>query len=250
MLNALVQGSGPAIVLLHPVGLDASSWEEVATRLDGMTVVRVDLRGHGSSPPAAPSMTLHDYAGDVAELIGSLGLAPVVLAGLSFGGMVAQTVAIEFPKLLRGLVVAGCPCDFNDAQRRMLRERGTKALNGGMQAVVAETIARWFSPEFIASGGAEPVRRRLLSDDPKAWATAWSAIAGLETRPRLGSVRVPTVCIAGERDAASPVEAVQQIAMHVPDARFVVLPGASHMMHIETPDLFVGEIRRLLDRLP
>lgn len=250
MLNATQQGSGPAIVLLHPVGLEASFWQEVAVRMSSnRTVISVDLRGHGKSPRVSPSMSLLDYAADVAEFVGSLEVAPVTVVGLSFGGMIAQTMAIEFPKLVSALVVAGCPCDLNETQREILRERGAKAKREGMEAIVEETIARWFTSDFIARGGAEATRQCLLADDPSSWASAWSAISGLKTRDHLPGILVPTLCIAGSRDAACPVEAVREIATQIPGARLAILPEASHMMQIETPDLFVNEVRTFLDSL-
>ena len=251
MLSATIAGSGQAIVLLHPVGLDAASWQDVATRLAvDHKVISVDLRGHGSSPAVSPSMSLRDYAADVADLIGKLNLDRVVVVGLSFGGMIAQTLAIEYPGLLRGLVVAGCPSDLNDVQRDTLRKRGTKALQGGMRAVIEETISRWFTPVFIASGGAKAVEQLLLADNPATWASAWAAISDLKTAPRLGNVAIPALCIAGGQDAACPVAALKEISEKLQNARLAVLSEAPHMMQIETPAKFVAEIRNFLNSLP
>jgi pimeloyl-ACP methyl ester carboxylesterase len=251
MLHSIIEGAGPAIVLLHPVGLDAASWRDVASRLAAdHKVISVDLRGHGSSPPVSPAMSLRDYAADVAELIGQLKLDRVAVVGLSFGGMIAQTLAIEFPELLRGVVIAGCPCDLNDAQRDALRKRGTKALQEGMETIVEETISRWFTPAFIADGGAKAVEWRLLADDPASWASAWAAIGDLRTGPRLGEVAIPALCVAGAQDAASPVAALQEIVEKMPNARLAVIPRAPHMMQIETPAMFVTEICNLLNSLP
>ena len=238
-------------VLLHPVGLDAASWQDVPSLLAfDHKVISVDLRGHGSSPPVSPAMSLRDYAADVAELIDGLKLGRVVVAGLSFGGMIAQTMGIEFTDLLRGLVIAGCPSDLNDAQRDVLRKRGVKAQQGGMQAILDETISRWFTPAFVAGGGAKPIEQRLLTDDPAAWASAWAAIGDLRTGPRLGEVTIPALCIAGGQDAASPVTALRDIAEKITNARLAIIPEAPHMMQIETPQIFAGEMRNFTSSLP
>jgi pimeloyl-ACP methyl ester carboxylesterase len=107
-----------------------------------------------------------------------------------------------------------------------------------MAAVVDATMERWFTPGFIGSADAERVRQLLLADDPRAWAIGWRAIARLDTSGSLRAVKAPTCCIAGSADAAVPPEATRRLAGHIRQARFIELPGASHMMHLEQPQAF------------
>jgi 3-oxoadipate enol-lactonase len=245
MLHFKDEGSGPSVVLLHPVGLDGETWSLVKRDLlPNFRVVTVDLRGHGLSPAATAGLSLFDYAADVANLIERLSSGAASVVGLSFGGMIAQMLAIEHPRVLQRVVIAGCPCDLTAPQREALKERGAKALAGGMEAVVDETLTRWFSPKFIKAGDAEVVRRRLLSDDPQGWAAAWYAIAGLNTRSRLAEVRIPALCVAGEKDLASSIDSVRDIANQIPNAEFTTISNAPHMMHIENSTAFA---RNLMD---
>ena len=102
-----IAGSGPHVVLLHPVGLDLTFLEPVAAELcRNFTVLSVDLRGHGHSPASPPARSLDDYADDVHVLLGARGFAPAAVAGFSFGGMVAQHLALKYPKDV------SCPCDL------------------------------------------------------------------------------------------------------------------------------------------
>jgi 3-oxoadipate enol-lactonase len=104
-----------------------------------------------------------------------------------------------------------------------------------MGAVLDATLDRWFTPEFRANGGSDAARDRLLSDNVGAWAQAWRAMAAIDTSARLGAIRVPTLCVAGEFDKSSPPEIVAAIAERISGARFALILGAPHMLFIEQP---------------
>jgi 3-oxoadipate enol-lactonase len=241
-------GTGPAVVLLHPVGLDHASWEGIAGRLGGrFSVIRPDALGHGASPPAPAGATLADHAAAVHRLIRSQGLARPGVVGLSFGGMVAQTLALDHPEDVGALVLAGCSSRTTPERRPTLLERAAAAERGGMAAILEDTLQRWFTPAYLAAGNALPVAERLRSDSVEGWARAWRAMAGLDLTGRLEAIRVPTLCLAGERDAAAAPAVLEAIASRIPGARLSVLPGAPHMMHLEQPDAFASLVGGFLE---
>jgi 3-oxoadipate enol-lactonase len=241
VLHHVRTGTGPWAVLLHPIGLDLTFWRATADALaSSRSVVAVDLPGHGLSPAAQAGATVADYADDVARLLRAIGVERAEVVGLSFGGMIAQELALRHPDLVSCLVPCGCPSRFADDIRPNIAERGAAAERGGMAAVLEPTLARWFTPDFLAAGEAEPVRRRLLSDDVGGWAHGWRAIAGLDTHSRLAGLRVPAICIAGARDEAVPPRLVEEMAAAIPGAEFRVVPGAPHMMHVEGRDAFLS----------
>lgn len=246
-LNSKVEGRGPHVVLLHPVGLDLACWDAVADRLArDYTVLRPDLAGHGLSALPRDGASLADYADDVHELLVTLAFGPAAVVGLSFGGMVAQVLALRHPADVAGLVVCGCGATFPAAIRDVLRERGDSATRGGMEAVLDETLQRWFTPGFISGGGAEATRLRLLADRPAGWAAAWHAISELDVFAQLPGIAVPTLCLAGELDVAAPPVMLQAVAAQIPGARAQVLPLAPHMMQIETADGFAAAVEAFL----
>lgn len=243
-LHFIDESDGPTVLLLHPIGLDATFWGPVSDALKGMfRVVSIDLAGHGQSPPAPAGHGLADYADDVARMLERLG-PPVTVVGLSFGGMIAQVLALRHPVLVERLVLCGCPCTFDASLRPVIAARGTAAEQAGMEAVAEPTLARWFTPAYLAAGGAEEVRQRLLSDDVAGWATGWRAIAAHDTTDALASVRAPALCIAGELDQSVPPTAVSALSARLPGSHYEVIPGGSHMMHIENAEAFVQALLR------
>lgn len=242
-----IQGQGSPLVLLHPVGIDHTFWGPLVEQASSLhTVISVDLMGHGASPPAEPDRGIRAYAEDVAALLDELGLAHASLLGLSFGGMIAQEFALAFPARLSALVVGACGSRIPAEARDAVRARGNVDLGKGMASVVDQTMQRWFTPAFINAEPAQRVHARLLADDPVGWAAGWNAISGFDALDRLGSIAVPTLVIAGELDAGSPVAATKTIADAIPGSQFVVLPGAPHMMQIECVEPFTDRVMTFL----
>jgi 3-oxoadipate enol-lactonase len=247
MLHCDVTGAGRDLVLLHPVGLDHTFWHSLATAASRThRVVAIDLRGHGRSPPAARGTSLDDYADDVHAVIARHCRGAPSVLGLSFGGMLAQMLALRHPASLSALALCGCTGGFADDVRPVLRERGLAAERGGMQAIVEPTIERWFTPGFRGASEADRVRDRLRTDDAGSWSAAWHAISTFNALPRLGEIAVPTVVIAGELDAATPLAAATKLAQSIRGARLRVLPAAPHMMHIECRDAYNAAVMEFL----
>jgi 3-oxoadipate enol-lactonase len=248
LLHYSLEGQGPLIVLLHPVGLDGRFWYDLPKRLsDHYSVACVDLRGHGRSSKAQRPGTMQANVDDVADVIKSINRGKAIVLGLSFGGMVAQNLALRHPDLVSGLVICACGAQVPQAFRQNILARGTDAEKGGMQAVTATTLERWFTPAFMNAPEVEQVRQRLLEDDPSNFAAAWEAISEHDAVAQLAQVRVPVLVVGGSLDLATSVEAITTLANAFGHAQKVVLEGAPHMMQIENQDVFYHTVRQFLD---
>lgn len=233
-LHHQVDGRGPRVLLLHPIGLDLRCFEPLVAELAGRhTVLRVDLRGHGKSPSGLPAPALEDYAEDVHALLTEIGFLPTAVVGFSFGGMVAQLLALDHPQDVSALVIAACAATLEADGRRILAERGATAERHGMSTVLDATTARWFSPEFLARGDDRDVRQQLATLAVGTWADAWRAMSTIDAAARLHEVKVPTLCLAGGADQSAPPDTVRQIARRIAGSRFEVVAGAPHMLFIE-----------------
>jgi 3-oxoadipate enol-lactonase len=247
VLSYEISGSGPAVVLLHPIGLDRSFWSSLpAVLAHRNTVIAVDTAGHGASPDAARPGSMRDRVDQAAALLEEIGPGKATLVGVSFGGMIAQQLALERPDLVSGLVLGGCPAAIPVQARKAIHQRGADAEASGMAAVVDATLDRWFTAPFLPSPEAARVRARLLSDSPANWAAGWEAIAGHDALGRLGSLTMPALVIAGELDTATPLEAKRELAAAIPGSKLIILRDAPHMMHLECPDPFAEAVSDFL----
>ena len=247
ILNHTTEGAGRPVVLLHPVGIDLSFMRPLAALLAARhRVTCMDLRGHGASALFPLAESLDDFADDVHETLAHTGHVPAAVVGFSFGGMVAQALALRHPADVSALVPCAGPCTQTPEGRSVAAARGTDALAGGMAAVLEAAMDRWFTPAFRAGGGADAAYAHLRERDVRGWAQGWKAIAAIDTLPRLPALKVPTLCIAGELDKSAPPPIVKMIADAVPGARFRVIAGAPHMLFIEQPQALATEILAFL----
>lgn len=252
ILHHTIEGpaTGAAILLLHPVGIDLTFLAPLAAVLaTRYRVMRMDLRGHGQSAALPLAQSLEDFAGDVHDTLAHTGFAPCTITGFSFGGMVAQTLALRHPADVAALIPCACPCTLTAERRAIARARGDDAERSGMGVVIDATLERWFTPAFRHSSKAQAARTHLLERDVRGWTQGWRAMARIDLLPYLPALRVPTLCIAGELDISSTPENVAQIAGAIPGAQYQVIPGAPHMLFIEQPEAVARAIFRFVDTL-
>lgn len=229
-----LDGAGPRVLLLHPVGLDLRCFDPLVAELaHRFTVLRVDLRGHGRSPAGPANPALEDYAEDVHALLTDISFAPTAVVGFSFGGMVSQLLALDHPEDVSALVIAACASTLEPNSRRALAERGAAAEQYGMDAVLDSTMTRWFSPEFLERGDERDVREQIRGIDVGVWAEAWRAMAAIDAGPRLPEIAVPTLCLAGGADRSAPPDILRQTSGRMRRSTFEVIAGAPHMLFIE-----------------
>ena len=106
-------GSGPAILMIHGFTNHGMVWaQQIADLLHaGHTVVMPDLAGHGLSQPVDRKTTVDELAKDMIGLLDHLAIDSAIVCGLSLGGMVTQSLAIDHPGRVRAMVVANSCAD-------------------------------------------------------------------------------------------------------------------------------------------
>lgn len=245
------RGSGPTIVLLHGIGLAGDTcWGPLLPLLaDRHRVITPDLAGHGGSDRPVGPFTIDGLADDVAELVRARDADPAAAVGLSMGGMVTLALAQRHPEIVSAAVVINSATRVPDEYTAALTDRAERTRAGGMTAVVDETIARWFTPEFCDH---HPVtvaetRRQFLAADPDVHADAWQALIGLDLEGGLPAVKQPVLAVTGSRDLSVPPEIGARLAELVGDGHHVHLDGASHMSLIEDPVALADTILTFLD---
>jgi 3-oxoadipate enol-lactonase len=211
-------------------------------------VLRPDLPGHGQSPPAPPNATLEHYAEAVTALLAKEQWLPAIVIGFSFGGMLAQLLALRHQHMLPAVVIGGCASTFTPQQREMMRRRGAAAQEQGMEAIIEPTIQRWLSAPVRATPIAERVRERLWANDAGEWAKAWSAIATLDAARDLPHISTRVLCLAGEKDASAPPAVLKEISEAIPGAALQVITGGSHLFFLEEPQQTAEAIREFINR--
>jgi pimeloyl-ACP methyl ester carboxylesterase len=249
------EGAGPSVLFVHGQFGDADIWADQARRLSGrFSCVRYDRRGHRHSARGTAVLSDVVHAQDAVALIEALDLAPCLLVGSSRGAAIAVEAAVQRGELLRGVVLSEPPLFSIDADAadRLLRDvipavEQAQTRGGPSQAV--DAFFRAVCPSFWASLGDEE-RRRFLANADIGLADLRSPGLDISTAD-LAGIDVPALVISGETSHRSLRSIAQQIAVALPDARFVELAGCGHVTHAERPDQFADALAtfaRELDR--
>ncbi len=251
-LHITVQGEGPPVVMSHALGLDVHMWDALAARFaTTMTVLRYEHRGHGGSAVPPGPYTMDALVDDAARVIREWGRGPVAWIGLSMGGMVGQGLAIRYPELLRGAVLANTTARYPAAAAPTWAARIAAIEQGGMAAVVDAIVERYLSAAYRAAHPAEAaaLRARLLRCDPAGYLACCHAVADVDWLDRRATVRTPVHVIAGARDAGATPEMARAMAERIAGAELTVFDEASHLSVAELPDRFHDVVAKFLARL-
>lgn len=232
-----IEGSGPRVLFIGGTGGDLRKHPNV---FDGplprhATVLAYDQRGLGqTSKPDAPS-TMADYALDAAGLLDAVGWESAHVVGVSYGGMVAQELAIRRPDLIERLVLC-CTSSGGEGKPSYplheLRELDPDARRR-TQVAISDTRR---GPEWQA---ANPDKLQALLDqmaadevpldeDPARDVGArrqLEARQGHDTWDRLDRIEASTLVAAGRFDGIAPVANSEALVGRIPDARLQVFEG-------------------------
>jgi pimeloyl-ACP methyl ester carboxylesterase len=219
-----------------------------STKLHGAGVPRLLPRfaARAAGIPVTAPYTLSDMAKDVVGLMDGLGFEHAHVVGMSMGGMIAQTLAIEHPRRLRSLVSLasstadrGLPLATSEAARALLsappRERDAAIRHsvGVLRAIS--------SPHHFDEAKARAVVELSISRSTYRLGAARQLAAILASPPRtplLAKVRLPATVIHGRLDPLLPLAHGEATARAIPGARLVVLDTMGH----DVPEPLWGEI--------
>lgn len=222
-------------------------------------VILFDQPGFSRSGGVAPA-TVAEFAASAARLVRSLGHEQVDVLGFSMGGTVALQFALDHPRLLRRLVVAGSG-PGHVAEQPPLPPTPEKVWPVATKAVNDDEdfLFLFFEPSSTsqAAGRAyrERLRQRADAHQRPVNAAAWQAqlqsalaVGKAETSllPRLAAIPHPTLVANGRHDIMVSTYASYAMAQALPAARLVVYPDSGHGFLFQFPEAFGDEVLRFL----
>jgi pimeloyl-ACP methyl ester carboxylesterase len=250
-IEVIAEGSGPLVVLLPSRGRAAEDFDVVAAGLAkaGFRVLRPEPRGAGRSSGPMKGQSLHDFARDTAAVIRHENGGPAVLVGHAFGNWVARMTAVDYPQLVRGVVIVAAaakayPIGFDGAKAlsEAVRKSGDPTLSD------AERL-NYLRTAFFAPGS-----------DASVWLQGWypevdeaQFAAGRATRQSewWSGGTVPLLDLQAALDPFKPRTVMNEIKEEFGErATIVVIPNASHALLPEQPAAVVEAIVAWIGGLP
>lgn len=226
----------PPVILLHGAGGSHLNWPPQIRRLSGQHVIALDLPGHGKSDGVGRQNIL-EYSKVVVAFMNAIKLPPAVMIGHSMGSAIALTLALRYPKRVRGLGLFG-----GGAKLRVAPEILELASNPSTTHAIVEMVTeRSFGPDAnprLKKLGVQQmaeIRQPVLYGD-------FLACDDFDTRERISKVRVPTLILCGSEDRMTPPKRSEYLRDEIEGAELHIIDGAGHMLMLEQPD----EVARLL----
>lgn len=240
-LNVVDRGQGPAVLLVHGYPLDHQMWRHQIEELSrDFRIIAPDLRGFGQSNVTPGLVTMQRYADDLVALLEALDARDqVTVCGLSMGGYIAFQFALRHRSRLAKLVLCDTKAAADTPEAAKTRvDTAQKVLAEGPQAIVDGMLPKLFALESFdkLADVVKATRKVMLDTKPDGIA---AALRGMAERPDvtgdLKSIDVPTLVLCGEHDVITPVAEMRAVAEKLPQAQFVLIPGAGHMAPLERP---------------
>lgn len=236
MAYSLHQGGKPGqpvFILVHGAGGSQQSWTPGLRRLPGTNVLAIDLPGHGRSPgPALQSIKA--YTDRMDEFRAALQLDQIVLVGHSMGGAIALLYALHYPQRVSGLCLISTGAYLGIAPDLLEQFSHISSIPPGVTNFVQRAFSSSAKSILIQQS-----TRMLLDNRPGVIQADWRACADFDLREEVSNILTPAWIIAGSEDQLTPLAYAHFLANRLPHARLTIVPGGSHMLVLENPQVIV-----------
>lgn len=212
-----VQGEGDPLLLLNGFSRSLESWGPFVDALPGRTVISFDAPGTGESPAPRLPLSITLLADVAASVLEHLGIERADVLGFSYGGAVAQQMAVSHRDRVRRLVLVSTSCGLGTTLGPVDAIDGA-ALGTGVTAWPNVVGALW---SYVAL-------------------TSWSSISFL------GSITSPTLVVCGRDDRVAPPANSRLLAQRIPDASLVLLDGGHDLQSVDTAPKLASAVDRFL----
>lgn len=241
--EALGQGGGTPLVLIHAFPFDGRMWRRQRNALgEGRPLLIPDLFGFGRTPLPAGGSSLEKQADGLARFMEEMGLGRAILCGLSMGGYVALAFAQRHRERLAGLVLADTrAAGDSEAARKARTANAARVRAEGVGLLAREMVPKLLSPASIGRSPAlaAEVESLIREQAPESVAAALEAMRDRPSREGiLAEAACPVLVVAGSEDALTPAAEARAMACECADAHFVEIAGAGHLSNMEAPTAF------------
>lgn len=245
--------AAPAVLLLHGLGADSSSWAlQIPALVEaGFRPLAVDAPGFGRSPYDGRGWSFRRAASALARLLDEKGVPSAHVVGLSMGGVLAQQFALDHPTRVERLVLVSTFARLRAGLSGLwyFLSRAVLVHTVGLPKQ-AELVARRVFPAPEQDALRAELVRVISQADPRAYRGAMRALGTFNSTPRLKELRAPTLVVTGAADTTVPPHVQRELALSIAGARQVILDGAGHAVSVDAAAEFNRLVVEFLSRQP
>ena len=241
-------GSGPALVMLHCLGMTHHLWDCLGGLADRFTLLSYDFPGHGETAVPAASYGVEDLAGQLAGVLRREGVEKAHVMGISLGGLVAQCFAATEPAMTDRLVLCDTTPRYTDEARDMWVVRAAAARKDGPASLLPMIEKIWFTAGFVATDppAVRLVRETFHACSGEGYALACEALGAADLRDLAPRIKAPTLVVCGADEGQAFKDAAYWLRDAIADARLEIIPSAGHASVLEQPERVETLLREFL----
>jgi pimeloyl-ACP methyl ester carboxylesterase len=245
-------GHGPALLMITGFSAGMDDWAPyfVDALAEHFRVVVFDNAGVGDTAALAAPLSVPEMAAQTSAFIRALGLGRCDVLGWSMGGLVAQSLAVTYPRQVRGLVLAATQAGTGKAAP--VPAAAQAALDSGNVAATLSTLfpanqsaatKRYVTgilsyPDYYSASPAVRAEQQTAIDQ-------WFA-GGDAPGQHSGEIRIPTLVADGTEDTLSPTSNDRMLARLIHGARLILYPGAGHGFLFQDAQSFAAKLTSFL----
>jgi 3-oxoadipate enol-lactonase len=246
--------TAPVLVLNNGVIMNAAtSWIfQTKTLAKGYRVLQYDCRGQGQSDHPDEPYTMDLHADDLYSLMNAFGIETAHIAGISYGGEVAQAFVLKYPKKTRSLLLIDTVSEIG-LELRIVIESWIDAMKSGNHLAFFNASVPWnFSPEFIKANPVllEDAKKRYALLDFQAVIRLCQCFLDVNFTDRLEEIKTPVCIIVGEQDLIKGPRYARILHENIPYSELHVLKGSGHASCWERPEELNSVIMGFLAKNP
>ena len=242
--------AGTPVIFLHGISDSWHSFEKVLPLMpSSIHAFSVTHRGHGNSSKPATGYHPKDFAADIAEFIQQKKLGSAIVVGHSMSGVIAQQFALDYPQLLKGLVII--------ASDPVVRN------NPGMPEFISEVekmegaVERSFMVDFQKATLSKPIDSsyfELLVDESMkmpvtAFKAAFKGLIDVDYVAELKTIKAPVLILWGDADAFFKADGQELLKKNISHAKYITYKGTGHAIHWEEPVRFTADITSFVNSI-
>ncbi|MBN1683222.1 alpha/beta hydrolase [Candidatus Bathyarchaeota archaeon] len=253
-INYVMWGSkGPAIVLIHSMGMDCHSMDALCESLQNKyRLLSLTILGHGESDVPDTAIPLPEHAEIMRDCYKELGYAPNVLIGHSIGGMMGMILSAEYPEDLKGLVLVDiAPFDATISRGRT-PARALPPTSFKDEKEACNYIKERY-PGFTDYYIENRLKHSFLREENvlklKPMGDSIRAGLNIDLWPYVEKIKTPTLLLIGGSGSIVTPETLEKMKKSINNLEAITVQGTGHMIPQDKPKEFEEYVKQFLNKI-
>ncbi|MBN2878523.1 MAG: alpha/beta hydrolase [Clostridia bacterium] len=244
-----IKGEGEALVLLHGALVDSSMWKhQINAFSKSFKVVTLDLPGHGESKNIIlKEYSISEIAKCVVNALKSNGIYTFVLCGHSFGGIIAQEIALNYPDLVNALILAETSYGTRDS---FVNNVLTNMTNSLMKLTTQKQLIKLSAKSYGkgSSESSEYIKMAMSAYSIEESRKVMNAVTGYSSLNKLKDLKVNTLILVGDKNKQTHSQG-KRFNKEINQSQFNIISNAHHLLNMDNPIEFNAIVLKFLYNL-